>query len=249
MSNPVQQNPGYTFNGQVSGILGTATVSGTGIAASGTTTINTLNFNPQTTGPASGSLRKGSLLELSAGGHAPDILATVASATSITTLTTMSASTTGVTVRALNLPGLITGEAAATTNGNNLTSNYYTGNAGVSGVVNQTDLSNSVYADIVFIAGAAFTPTAGGYLAGWFLESEDTGFNFEKTVAGSGVPRAPDFIVPLYSAAYAAGDRAWAKGVLMPSAPFKVLFQNNSGVTMPATWGIWAVPEGVQLTT
>lgn len=248
MSNPLIQNAGYTFSSKPSGIIGTAPGSGTGNTHT-STTVDTLNFNPQTTGPAAGNLRKGSLVELGGGGHAPDILVTVATSASITILTATSSTVTGTAVTAFNFPALISGEASAVTNGNTLLSSYFVGDNGTGGVLDQNDFSNAVYCDLVFIAGGAFTPTAGGYLAGWFMESEDGGTSFEKNVANTAPPRAPDFILPLFAAAYAAGDRAWAKGVLMPSCPCKILIQNNAGVTLPSTWGVWALPEGVQLTT
>lgn len=249
MTNPVQQNPGQSFAGnfgtsQPSGILSTAPAIGTANTHTNTT-VDTFGGGITTL-----TAYKGALIELGAGGHAPDILAAAAAAaSSATILTATSTTATGTALRVYNCPGLITGEASAVTNGNTLLSSYYVGNSGTGGVLDQNDFNNALYGDVVFIAGGAFTPTAGGYIAGWFLESEDQGYNFEKTVSNVALPRAPDFIIPLFASAYAAGDRAWAKGVLFPSTPSKVVIQNQAGVTLSSTWGIWALPEGAQLTT
>jgi hypothetical protein len=247
MVNPVQLNQGYTFNSLSSGIIGTAAQSGTGTLAA-STAVTALTFNPETTGPGSGAFNKGSFIELASDGHAPDIIASITSSSALALLTAASGSGSAIGIKAFNFPGLITGEASAIASTDTLLSSYFVGYAGVGGVVTQSDFSNAAYADIVFIAGAAFTPTAGGYIALWFEESEDTGTFFEKTVSNASVPRAPDCVIPLFVSAYAAGDRAWVKGIELPSCPFKVLFQNESGAAMPATWGIWMIPEGLQMT-
>lgn len=249
MTNAIQQNPGQSFTGnltssQPSGILSTAPAIGT-CSTHTNTTLDTFGGGITTV-----TANKGALLELGSAGHAPDILAVAGAASaSLTILTATSATTGGVALRVYNLPALISGEASALTNGSTLTSSYYVGASGTGGVIDQNDFNNAVYGDLIFIAGGAFTPTAGGFLAGWFIESEDQGYNFEKVVASTALARAPDFIIPLPASALAAGDRLWAKGVLLPSAPSKVFVQNQAGVTMSATWGIWCAPEGIQLAT
>ena len=52
---------------------------------------------------------------------------------------------------------------------------------GTSGVFTQTSFGNAIWAEVEFIAGGAFTPTAGGYLCAWWLFSE-AGSTFEKQV-------------------------------------------------------------------
>jgi hypothetical protein len=108
---------------------------------------------------------------------------------------------------------------------------------GTSGVFNQTNIANAMMGEIWFQAGGAFTPTAGGSLWGWFIPSDDGGAHFEKLVANTAPPRSPDFIIPLFTSAYAAGDRQWCQGryVMLEWASFEVLIQNNAGVTLPAS--------------
>jgi hypothetical protein len=248
MANPVQQNPGNNYNSVPSGIISIAGANGTGNTHT-TTTIDTLNFNPQTGGLAGGAFAKGSLIIGLAGGHGSDLIVTTPTSASVTILTATSSTLTGTAVRAFNYPGLVTGEASALTNGNSLISSYYVGTQGTGGVLCQTDFVNAVFADLLFIAGAAFTPTAGNSLQGWFLRSFDGGNTFEKSVANTANPRAPDFIIPLFASAYAAGDQAVAEQVPLPAEPFKIELLNGSGATMPATWGIWGAPTGVMLTT
>jgi hypothetical protein len=248
VTNPVQLQPGSTYNSLPSGILSPAGSNGTGNTHT-TTTVDTLNFNPQAIGIGGGSLAKGSLIIGLAGGHGSDLIVTVPTNASVTILTATSSTLTGTAVRAFNYPGLVTGEASALTSGSSLVSSYYVGQSGVGGVLCQSDFINGAFADLLFIAGGAFTPTAGNSLQGWFLRSFDGGNTFEKSVANTANPRAPDFIIPLFASAYAAGDQAVAEQVPLPSEPFKVELLNGSGVTMPSTWGIWAGPTGVQLTT
>lgn len=118
-------------------------------------------------------------------------------------------------------------------NGNTATSSV----GGTSGVYTQTSTGQAPQGEVWFSAGGAFTPTAGGYLAGWFLRSSDGGTTFERVVANNDLPRAPDFVIPLFASAYASGDLAFAAGVtvLLPWESFKVLLRNNSGVALPAS--------------
>lgn len=244
MTNPIQQQPGQTFNSIDSGIITTnASFSGSG----------STNTSTSVTGlsPALGSaFNKGSLVSLSADGHAPDYLASAASsgATSLTIGTAASGSA-SVTVEVFQFPALISGEASAVASTDTLESSYYVGAEGSGGVVCQNDFNQAAYGDLVFIAGGAFTPSAGGYLLGWFLRSYDGGATFEKVVSNTALPRSPDFVIPLFASAYAAGDRAYALDVNLPATPFKTLIQNEAGVAMPSTWGIWLLPEGLQLST
>lgn len=105
------------------------------------------------------------------------------------------------------------------------------------GIMSQTDTAHAPQGAVWFASGGTFTPTAGGHLDGWFLRSSDGGTTFEKVVANNPLPRAPDFVIPLFNAAYAVGELAFASGVvvLLPWESFKVLIQNNAGVTLPAT--------------
>jgi hypothetical protein len=247
MSNPIQQNPGNNYNNLPSGIIITAGAMGSGQTHT-STTIDTLNFNPQTGGLNGGAFAKGSLVLGVSGGHGCDILATVASSASITVsaATTQSVSS---NIRIFNFPGFMSGEASGVAASGTLVSSYYVGQTGSGGVFCLSDFNNAAFVDLIFVAGAAFTPASGTSLQGWCLPSFDGGVTFEKSVAGTANPRAPDFVIPLYASAYAAGDQAVARQVDIPSEVFKVEFQNGANVTMPTTWGIWAAPTGYQLVT
>lgn len=233
-----------------SGYLSPAVVTGTGNTHTNTT-LDTLSFNPQTTGRSAGSLLKGQLLTLGGGGHAPDIIAAVASSTSITLLTATSSTLTGTAVNVYNFPVLIGGEASALTNGSAVTSSYWN-NTGIFRL-SPSDIDQGIQGDLWFQAGGAFTPSAGGFLSGWFLPSFDGGTTFETIIAtpSSTVPavsRSPDFIVPLDNAAYAAGNIRYGQGRFiapLPTVPFKVELQNNSGVTMAATWAVMLAPWAI----
>lgn len=107
---------------------------------------------------------------------------------------------------------------------------------GTAGVFTQTNDANAIWGAIDFVSGGAFTPSAGGYIAGWFLYSPDGGTSFEKTVANTDLPRAADFIIPLLNSAYAANDISQAQGIIrLPWWSYKVFVVNHSGVALPAT--------------
>lgn len=131
---------------------------------------------------------------------------------------------------------LLTTELNALASGAAVTSSV----GGTSGVFSQTNFSNAPLSEIWFTAGGAFTPAAGGYLAGWFLKSTDGGTTFEATVAtpSTTVPalsRNPDFIIPLDNAAYASGNIRFGTPSNLPAPSTKVALQNMSGVALPPT--------------
>jgi hypothetical protein len=233
-----------------SGYLSPAVVSGTGNTHT-STTVDTLSFNPQTSGRSSGALLKGQLITIGAGGHAPDIVASIASSTSVTILTPTSTTATGTAIKIYNYPVLIGGEASGLTNGSAVTSSYWNN----TGVITQTHIDQGIQGDIWFQSGGAFTPNAGGFLCGWFLPSFDGGTTFETIVVPTpsstvaAVSRAADFIIPLDNAAYAAGNIRYAQGRFaapLPTVPFKTEIQNFSGVTMPGTWAVFLAPWAIQ---
>ena len=105
--------------------------------------------------------------------------------------------------------------------------------SGTSGVFSQTNFGSArkglIYLTVVT---AAWTPTAGGNLTGWFLHSYDGGTNFEALTTNVAVPRAPDFIIPFTAAALNVGDKIFANGMVdLPFDSCKVVIQNNSGAT------------------
>lgn len=132
---------------------------------------------------------------------------------------------------------LQTTELNAVINGSAATSSV----GGTSGVFSQTNFANGIWGLIWFISGGAFTPTAGGCISGWFLQSTDGGTTFEALVATpstsvAALPRAPDFIIPLDAAANSSGQIKFCSGfVKLPWPSCKVVLQNNSGATLPST--------------
>lgn len=139
---------------------------------------------------------------------------------------------------------LMTTELNTLGNGANAVSSV----GGTSGVFTQTNFADGIWGEIHFKAGGAFTPTAGGYLAGWFLYSPDGGTTFEKVVAATDLPRPPDFIIPLFASAYALSDIQQASGIVrLPWWSTKVYIGNRSGVSLPASGNvIQAGPVAVQ---
>jgi hypothetical protein len=118
---------------------------------------------------------------------------------------------------------------------------------GTSGVFTQTTFGSCIWAEIEFIAGGAFTPSAGGYIAGWWLFSE-AGSTFEKTVSNTDLPRSPNFTIPLYAVAYAASDIAKSSGfVQLPAFDAKLFVVNHAGVALAASGNIIKVgPFAIQ---
>ncbi len=107
------------------------------------------------------------------------------------------------------------------------------GGLSANGVFNNTLTGQAILGDLSFLAGGAFTPTAGANIAGWFIKSRDGGTTYEYS--GATPPRAPDFIIPLVAAAYSANQQAWTPGthkVIVPAGYFKVYAVNNSGVSL-----------------
>lgn len=125
------------------------------------------------------------------------------------------------------------------TNGNGVTS--------TASVLSQTTFANAIWCQIFFQSAGAFTPTAGGYLAGWWLNSDNGGTNFEKVVANTDLPRSPDFVIPLFASAYASGDRSWTSMVKAPFASCKAFIMNHAGVNLSANNHlIQAAPVAIQ---
>jgi hypothetical protein len=126
---------------------------------------------------------------------------------------------------------LMSTELNALANGSNAVSSA----GGTSGVFTQSSWGSGIWGVIDLVAGGAFTPTAGGYLAGWFLYSPDGGTTFEKVVAATDLPRAPDFIIPLFASAYAANDVSSSGLVKLPWWSHKVYIANHAGVALAST--------------
>lgn len=134
---------------------------------------------------------------------------------------------------------LMTTEMNSLGSGNAATSSV----GGSSGVFSQSNTVNAMFGSLWFTAGGAFTPTAGGFLAGWFLRSTNGGTTFEDIIATASttqpaLPRAPDFTIPVFeNAAFSANKIKWAQGghIRLPWESFKVVIQNLSGVALSAS--------------
>ena len=118
----------------------------------------------------------------------------------------------------------------------------------VAGPFTQSNFSSAIWCSVHFKSGGAFTPSAGGYLAGWWLFSPDGGSTFEKVVSATDQPRTPDFVIPLFASAYASSDLAQAYGIIRcPSWSAKVYIANHSGVALPSSGNvIQAGPVAIQ---
>lgn len=109
--------------------------------------------------------------------------------------------------------------------------------------------AQAIWASLYAVAGTAFTPATGGFLSGWFLRSAN-GTTFESPIQTNiGMPRAPDFVIPLVAAAYASGNASWCQGgyVKLPWEANQVYVQSlaGSGVAITALT-IYAAPVAIQ---
>lgn len=229
--------------GPSNGYINAAPLSITGTASSGSTSVGSVS-------PSLTAL-KGMLVQ-GTGIGAPDfVAANVSGATSFTISTGTTAAITGGALTIQQFPTLISGEASALANGAAVTSSYWN-NTGVFRL--GTDFDQALVGSIFFQAGGSFTPNAGGFLAGWWLPSFDGGTTFETAVATPSstvmaLSRDPDFTISFDNAAYAQGNVRYSLAriyALPPESEFKVLAQNNSGVSMPPTWGIMCGPVAEQ---
>lgn len=110
---------------------------------------------------------------------------------------------------------------------------------GTSGVFTQANLGSGIWGAAHLKMGGAVTPTAGGYVAGWFLYSPDAGSTFEFTVSNTDLPRPPDFIIPLFASAYASGNQSQSSGIIrLPWWSYKVFVVNHAGVSLPASGNV-----------
>lgn len=129
---------------------------------------------------------------------------------------------------------LMTTELNALANGSTASSSV----GGSSGVFTQSNFTNAMLTEIVFTAGGAFTPSAGGTLNGWWLKSPDGGTTYEKSNVTTALPRPPDFYIPLLPLAYTSSDISFGVIAACPWPTAKVFVYNNSGTTLPATGNV-----------
>lgn len=103
---------------------------------------------------------------------------------------------------------------------------------GASGKFTNADTGQAKWGEIFFFLGTVTTMSVGANLAGWFLQSPDSGTTYESLTVVP--PRPPDFVVPLDATAGNKNYKA-AGPVKLPALQFKVLVQNNSGQAFTAT--------------
>lgn len=101
-------------------------------------------------------------------------------------------------------------------------------------------------------AATNWTPTAGGYILGWWQKSYDGGTNYETLNATSSttvpaLPRNPDFIIPLDAANMTSANK-WSALVNLPNAQHKIVVQNLSGATIgTGTHTVFVGPLAIQV--
>jgi hypothetical protein len=108
----------------------------------------------------------------------------------------------------------------------------------VAGNFNQASFGSGVWGMAHLQWTTTFTPTAGGYIAGWFLYSPDGGTTFEQTISATDLPRSPDFTIPLYASALTANLLASSGLIRMPWWTWKTFIVNHAGVSLPASGNI-----------
>ncbi len=111
---------------------------------------------------------------------------------------------------------------------------------GSSGVSSQTNTGSAKRGIVYFqTVTAGFTPTAGGNVSIWFLNSPDGGTAYESTPATASttvpaLPRPPDCIIPLDVVALGTSALKYSLPCKLPEGTFKVVVQNNSGAAFGA---------------
>lgn len=109
---------------------------------------------------------------------------------------------------------------------------------GTSGVYSVTQTGQGIWAWLFLSLGNPANTTAmsnGANFCGWFAQSYDGGTTFEcaNSTVTTTPARAPDFIIPLPNTAIANTQPPFASSgpVLLPALEFKVIVQNNTGIT------------------
>lgn len=90
-----------------------------------------------------------------------------------------------------------------------------------------------ILADVEFLAGGTFTPTAGAFIELWLLVPLD-GTNYEDGSSTVAPGRPADIIIPV-RAGTTITPRAGARGLILPTGKFKPIARNQTGATLPAT--------------
>ncbi|HEY1505776.1 MAG TPA: hypothetical protein VGF92_15835 [Stellaceae bacterium] len=94
-----------------------------------------------------------------------------------------------------------------------------------------------IYADVEFIAGAGYSPTAGGFIELWLLRTLNAGTNYEDGSSSIPPARPADIIIPVRNGTTIT-PRAGMPGLILPPGAYKPLARNQSGATLPSTGNI-----------
>lgn len=94
------------------------------------------------------------------------------------------------------------------------------------------NIGGSLYCDIEFVAGAAFSPAANAMLDVWVLRSIDGGVSFEDGAAGFIPSRDPDITIAVRSGTSII-PRAGGAQLVLPPGHFKAMARNRLGVSIP----------------
>lgn len=103
--------------------------------------------------------------------------------------------------------------------------------------INQTNTANGIYGYVYLTVGSAtFTPTAGGNISGWWLNSVDGGTTYETAISTVGPQaRPPDWIIPLSTTGTVSSGIYMTQVIRLPWATAKTYIQNNAGTTLGAS--------------
>lgn len=93
---------------------------------------------------------------------------------------------------------------------------------GTAGVFSNANTGRVLMGPVTFVAGGSFTPSAGAYIEGWFLDYGDN-VAAEKFVTNVGQARSPDFLIPLHASAYSAGQIALCNGRRVSIEPIRFM--------------------------
>lgn len=111
-------------------------------------------------------------------------------------------------------------------------SNSNTLSSAGSAIDNSTD--KRILADIEFLAGGTYTPTAGGFIELWLLRTLD-GTNYEDGSSTVAPARRPDLIIPVRAGTTITPRAGGAGRLIIPPGLFKPIARNQSGATLPSS--------------
>jgi len=94
-----------------------------------------------------------------------------------------------------------------------------------------------LYADVEFVAGSTYTPTAGGFIELWLLRSIDGGSNYEDGSSSIAPARPADIVIPVRGGTTIT-PRSGAPGLLLPPGFYEPIARNQTGASLPSSGNI-----------